>query len=90
MDRSSPGVAFDATHGARSRLVLVAADQFKPDAVVRGTELAIIARPYTIEKYDGLSVTRGRRGETLIWLISDDDFNPLQRNLLLQLELLPP
>ncbi len=81
--------AFDATHGARTRLVLVAADQIKPDAVVRGTELAVIARPYNIEKYDAISVTRGRRGETLIWLLSDDDFNPLQRNLLLQLELSP-
>lgn len=82
--------AFDAVHGARSRLVQVAADQLKPDAVVRGTELVIIARPYNVEKYEAISVTRGRRGETLIWLLSDDDVNPLQRNLLLQLELLPP
>ena len=81
--------AFDATHGARSRLVLVAADQVRPDAVVRGTELAVIARPYNVEKYEAISVTRGRRGEILIWLMSDDDINPLQRNLLLQLELLP-
>lgn len=82
--------AFDAVHGARSRLAKFAADQLKPDTVVRSTELAIIARPYNVEKYEAISVTRGRRGETLIWLLSDDDVNPLQRNLLLQLELLPP
>jgi hypothetical protein len=27
------------------------------------------------------------RGETLFWLISDDNFNPLQRNILLLFEL---
>jgi len=29
----------------------------------------------------------GARGETLLWLISDDNFNPLQRNILLLFEL---
>ena len=29
------------------------------------------------------------RGETLLWLISDDNFNPLQRNILLLFELAP-
>ncbi|MEI9900230.1 MAG: hypothetical protein WDN31_08980 [Hyphomicrobium sp.] len=30
---------------------------------------------------------RGRAARTLLWLISDDNFNPLQRNLLLMFEL---
>ena len=33
--------------------------------------------------------SRGARGETLLWLISDDNFNPLQRNILLLFELAP-
>ena len=30
---------------------------------------------------------RGAAGETLLWLISDDNFNPLQRNILMLFEL---
>ena len=34
-----------------------------------------------------LAATTGERGETLLWMIADDNFNPLQRNLLLLFEL---
>jgi hypothetical protein len=56
---------------------------------VRATELAFLAAPYAVDNLEGLAATKGTRGETLLWLISDDNFNPLQRNILLQFELLP-
>jgi hypothetical protein len=34
-----------------------------------------------------VAATIGEHGETLLWTIADDNFNPLQRNLLLLFEL---
>jgi hypothetical protein len=54
---------------------------------VRPEELARLASPYAVDNLEGLAATRGARGETLLWLISDDNFNPLQRNILMLFEL---
>ena len=54
---------------------------------MRAEELARLASPYAVDNLEGLAATKGPRGETLLWLISDDNFNPLQRNLLLLFEL---
>ena len=53
----------------------------------RPEELARLASPYAVDNLEGLAATRGARGETLLWLISDDNFNPLQRNILMLFEL---
>jgi hypothetical protein len=39
---------------------------------------------------EGLSVHRSPSGETVLTLISDDNFSPLQRTLLLQFTLAEP
>ena len=52
-------------------------------------ELARLASPYAVDNLEGISVTTGTRGETLLWIISDDNFNPMQRNILLLFELVP-
>ena len=39
---------------------------------------------------EGLSVHRGANGETMLTLISDDNFSALQRTLLLQFVLKEP
>jgi hypothetical protein len=79
--------AFDMMRGVRMRLVHFPAAALKPDAIVDGEELARLASPYTVDNMEGLAVTTGERGETLLWLIADDNFNPLQRNLLMLFEL---
>ena len=44
---------------------------------------------FEIDNMEGIAVHRGRGGETIITLMSDDNFNSLlQRNLLLQFTLL--
>jgi hypothetical protein len=40
-----------------------------------------------IDNMEGIAVRRGPKGETLLYLISDDNFSPLQRTLLLMFEL---
>ncbi len=51
-------------------------------------ELAALTPPLTLDNLEGLWLRRGPAGETLITLLSDDNFNPVQRSLLLQFELL--
>jgi hypothetical protein len=40
-----------------------------------------------IDNMEGLAVRRGPKGETLLYMISDNNFSPLQRTLLLMFEL---
>ena len=63
------------------------AAELRPGGTVHAQELAFLASPYAVDNLEGLAVTQGSRGETLLWLISDDNFNPLQRNILLLFEL---
>ncbi|MBS0519465.1 MAG: esterase-like activity of phytase family protein [Proteobacteria bacterium] len=79
--------AYDVVRGVRVRVMRFAAEQLKPGAMVKPEELAFLASPYAVDNLEGISVSKGPRGETLLWLISDDNFNPVQRNLLLLFEL---
>ena len=81
--------AFDIVRGVRCRVMRFDAAELKSGGTVRPQELAWLASPYAVDNLEGLAVTKGRRGETLLWLISDDNFNPLQRNILLLFELAP-
>ncbi len=81
--------AFDVVRGVRCRVMRFAATQLQHGSTVQPEELARLAAPYAVDNLEGLAVTTGARGETLLWLISDDNFNPLQRNILLLFELAP-
>jgi hypothetical protein len=39
-----------------------------------------------IDNMEGIAVRRGPKGETLLYVISDDNYSPLQRTLLLMFE----
>ncbi|UYN94170.1 MAG: esterase-like activity of phytase family protein [Enhydrobacter sp.] len=79
--------AFDMVRGVRCRVVRFPASQLQPGGTVQPEELAFLASPYAVDNLEGIAATVGRRGETLLWLMSDDNFNPLQRNILLLFEL---
>jgi hypothetical protein len=79
--------AFDVARGVRIRVMQFDAANVKPGGTVHARELAFLASPYAVDNLEGLSVGRGTHAETLLWLISDDNFNPLQRNILLMFEL---
>jgi hypothetical protein len=69
------------------RVVRVKRDEFKPGALVSGEELAVLEPPLILDNYEGIATAEGPRGETLIYILSDDNFSFLQRNLLLLFEL---
>jgi|JI10StandDraft_1071094.scaffolds.fasta_scaffold07598_6 hypothetical protein len=62
-----------------------------PDSGVAGTaqqQIARLAKPLTVDNMEGIALRR-EGGRTFVYLVSDDNFNPLQRTILLKFELLP-
>jgi hypothetical protein len=81
--------AFDMARGVRIRILQADAAAFQAGAVVTPREIARLASPLAVDNLEGVAAIKGSHGETLLWLISDDNFNALQRNLLLMFELTP-
>lgn len=79
--------AFDRARGVRVRVMKVEAAELQPGATVHARELARLASPVAVDNLEGIAATKGPRGETLLWLISDDNFSAMQRSLLLLFEL---
>ena len=72
------------------RVRRVALGEIKPGAVVDGPILFDVDLGYEIDNMEGLSVHRSAGGETILTLISDDNFSAVQRTLLLQFTLVEP
>ena len=53
-----------------------------------GTIIAELRPPLTIDNFEGIEARRGQRGEVLVYLVPDDNFNAEQRTLLMMFELL--
>ncbi len=75
--------SFNLFDGVAIRLQRIAAAMVRPGATLNGTTLAVLRRPLTLDNMEGVAARRNAAGETLIYLISDDNFHPLQRTLLL-------
>ncbi|KAA0582346.1 esterase-like activity of phytase family protein [Azospirillum sp. B21] len=73
--------------GWSSRLVRVAPQQLMAGAVIEGEELARLESPLVNDNFEGIATRPGPAGETLVYLISDDNFSSLQRTYLLQFAL---
>lgn len=78
---------FTVIAGPGARLVRVAQATIAPGAIVSGRELGRLEAPLTVDNFEGLAVRRDAVGRTLIYLVSDDNFNPVQRTLLMQFRL---
>ena len=70
-----------------TRLRLIKAADVKPGATLDGTLLLEGGPGQEIDNFEGLAVTENDKRETVITIISDDNFNFLQRTLLLQFKL---
>lgn len=74
---------FNLLEGVKIRLVRISAASVHPGARLKGTIIATLEPPVSLDNIEGVAARRSDMGETLIYLISDDNFNPLQRTLLL-------
>lgn len=70
--------------GVNMQLRRFPASEVKPGARITGDVLGRFDMGYEIDNMEGLGVTRGTAGEILLTLISDDNFSPLQRTILLR------
>jgi len=69
-----------------AELTLVPAGAIRPGATVRGAPVATLDTPVVHDNYEGVAVTRDG-GDTIVWLVSDDNESVLQRTLLLKFRL---
>ena len=85
--RKPKSLLFDLINVVKMRIRLVRAKHIRAGAVLDGEVLIEANRKYTIDNMEGIAVHRSPEGETVITLISDDNFNFLQRTLLMQFTL---
>lgn len=79
---------FRWTAGVKMRIRYLAPGEIVPGARLTGRTLVEADSSYEIDNMEGLAVHRGARGETVLSLISDNNFNSfLQRTILLQFTL---
>jgi hypothetical protein len=79
---------FRVPEGVKTRLRLVAGDELRPGALVRGENLLDVSMNQEIDNMEGLAVHTGAAGAIIVTMISDDNFNHgLQRTVMLQFAL---
>lgn len=77
---------YNPIEGAGMRLRLVPRASVESGTELVGDELAVLAPPMTVDNFEGLALRRGEN-ETLIYVLSDDNFSAAQSTLLLMFAL---
>lgn len=80
---------FTVLEGVSAIVMIADLAGIEEGAVVEGRIVARLEPPLTIDNMEALAVRR-ESGRTIVWMASDDNFNPLQRTLLLKFELVAP
>jgi hypothetical protein len=78
---------FSPARGVAMRIRRVPLSALKPGALVDGKIMIEADMGYQVDNMEGIAVHRNAQGETVITLVSDDNFSVIQRNLLLQFTL---
>lgn len=78
---------FTTIGGIAARISRVPAGKIAPGGIFQGVELAELSTPLVADNFEGIAVRRSKTGETLIYVVSDDNFHSLQRTLLLMFSL---
>ena len=78
---------FTLRTGVAGRIRQLSASSIKPGADLQPKTVAEFRAPLAVDNFEGIAVRRTSDGRTLIYIVSDDNFNPLQRTLLMMFEL---
>jgi hypothetical protein len=73
--------------GFGARVMRVPGRDIVPGAVLEGEELAELEAPVLVDNYEGIAAVPAPGGGTHVYVVSDDNFFPLQRNVLLMFRL---
>jgi len=80
--------SYSVLSGVAMRIRKIPFASMPPAATVDGRTLIAVDLAYQIDNMEGIGLHRNARGEAILTLVSDDNFNAIQRNLLLQFALL--
>lgn len=78
---------FTLAGGPAARISFLKAKSIAADAVLNSITLAELSLPLSVDNFEALAVRPDGAGGWHLFLLSDDNFNPLQRTLLLQFQL---
>jgi len=73
--------------GPGARLVRIPGAAIAPGARLEGEELARLVPPLAVDNMEGLALRPAADGGMLVYLLSDDNYNPLQATLLMVFKL---
>ena len=79
--------SFSVVSGLKIRLTRLRSAEIQPTKLVSPVELAYLSYPLNIDNFEGIAARLSKNGKTLIYLVSDDNFNNEQRTLLVMFEL---
>jgi hypothetical protein len=79
--------SYSRLRNIRMRIRRIPLGLIKLDTLVDGKVLIVADFAYQIDNMEGIAVHRNAANETIITLVSDDNFSFIQRNLLLQFAL---
>ena len=79
--------SFSLAEGASMQIRRIPRKAIEPLAVLDGEVIARLDVRYSIDNMEGLAVRKAPSGETLLYLVSNDNYNGLQRTVLLEFAL---
>lgn len=77
---------FRLLDGVSAKLTLLRPARWRAGDVIEGREVAHLRAPMHVDNMEALAVSE-EGGRTILWIASDDNFNPLQRTLLMKFAL---
>lgn len=78
---------FTLRTGVAARVRRLAAAQIMAGAHLVARDVAEFRPPLSVDNFEGIAVRPGPDGRVWVYIVSDDNFNPLQRTLLMMFEL---
>ena len=75
--------------GFTAKLLILDPAKIARDATVSGEVIATLAPPLLVDNMEGQAITQ-EDGRTVVWLVSDNNFNAIQRTLLMKFALTLP
>ena len=78
---------FRFSEGVQMRIRRISQSELEPGALIEGEVLLEANDAFNIDNMEAIAAHRAAAGETVITLMSDDNFSPFQRTLIMQFAL---
>jgi hypothetical protein len=75
---------FRFSEGIKMRIRRIDASELRPGALIAGEVLLEADDSLNIDNMEAIGAYRAQSGETVLTLMSDDNYSPLQRTLIMQ------